>query len=174
MVWAARHDYLEIVREAAPFLLDKPLKEMVQKLPPNIAIPWVRSHFPCSWHHLPSYYRICQVLYYESWREVFNKALFEPSWVTGGRAVHAMTFHDDRCPGQNVALVQFLCTSCTVNLDIIFSQFVRGLKNLKGLPNVDTLTDNIRCCAHHRPHIQAWQLSIKQQIQEIPTFDTFL
>jgi hypothetical protein len=43
MVWAARHGYPEMVREAAPLLLDQPLNEMVQKLPPNIAIPWVRS-----------------------------------------------------------------------------------------------------------------------------------
>jgi hypothetical protein len=43
MVWAARHDYPEMVREAAPLLLEKPLSEMVTKLPPNIAIPWVRA-----------------------------------------------------------------------------------------------------------------------------------
>jgi hypothetical protein len=43
MVWAARHGYPDMVKEAAPLLLVKPLTEMVKKLPPNIAIPWVRT-----------------------------------------------------------------------------------------------------------------------------------
>lgn len=43
MVWAARHDYPDLVREAAPLLLEQPLSVMVTKLPPSIAIPWVRA-----------------------------------------------------------------------------------------------------------------------------------
>jgi hypothetical protein len=42
MIYAAKHDYDQMVAEAAPLLLDQPLNEMIQKLPGNMAMPWVR------------------------------------------------------------------------------------------------------------------------------------
>lgn len=42
MAYAVKHDYPEIMGAAAPLLLDKPLEEILVKLPPNLVIPWVR------------------------------------------------------------------------------------------------------------------------------------
>ena len=86
--------------------------------------------------------------------------------------MHLLTYQDDR--GQNLTQVPLLCNSCNVNLDILFAHFVREVKNLKSLPNFDTIGDNIRCCVHVRSSINAWQLSMKQQSEQIPTFDKFL
>lgn len=152
LIWAAKHGYSEMVAEAAPLLLDEPLSEMVQKLPQNIAIPWV--------------------LYYEKWREVLRKALSQPTWVTSGRSAHFQTFLDDR--GQNVTQKQWLCPSCNINLDLIFATFIQKLTSLESLPNLDTLGDDIYCCTHVRLLIQTWKSKMKQQIQQIPTFDKFL
>jgi hypothetical protein len=113
-----------------------------------------------------------QVLYYERWREVLNNALFQPIWVTRGRAAQQLTFQNDR--GQNVTQIPWLCNLCNVNLDILYAQFIRDLKHTKTLPNFETLGDNITCCIHVRPHIQAWHAAMKQQVQQIPTFDKFM
>ena len=41
MVYAAKHGYPDLAREAAPSLVDKPLKDMVKMLPLSLVLPWV-------------------------------------------------------------------------------------------------------------------------------------
>jgi hypothetical protein len=56
----------------------------------------------------------------------------------------------------------------------MFSQFIRELKTLNRLPDFDTLGDSMRCCIHVRSLIHTWRLGVKEQTQQIPTFDKFL
>jgi len=41
IAYAVKHNYPEIIGEAALLLLDKPLRETIAILPANLIIPWV-------------------------------------------------------------------------------------------------------------------------------------
>jgi len=151
MVYAAKHGYSQMVGEAAPLLLDTPLNDMIQKLPEHMAMPWV--------------------LYYERWRQIYDKALFPPSWNLG-RQLSAGQFYDDR--GMSSVQVYMACTQCGLNVDSLFAQLVRELKGLQCLTKFDTVGNNLRCCSHIRSLIGTWRISISQQTQQIPAFDKFL
>jgi hypothetical protein len=90
--------------------------------------------------------------------------------MTMGRASQSQFFQDE--PGVNLNQISMLCLVCNFNLDVLFSHFMRDLKNM--MQNFETLWNGIRCCVHVRPHIQAWQASMKEQAKQIPTFDKFL
>jgi hypothetical protein len=51
VVYAARHNYPELLREAALLLLDNPWTEVITDLPDNLVIPWV--HIQYLFSHLP-------------------------------------------------------------------------------------------------------------------------
>lgn len=152
MVYAAKHGYPEMVREAAPFLLDRPLNDMIHKLPQHMALPWV--------------------LYYERWRQVYDRALFPPSWAFGRQLNLGHQFYDDRATSMTQQFTA--CNLCNLNIDTLFAQLVRQLGGLKCLLEFNTIGDNFRCCTHMRSMLSAWRLSIMQEIQQIPTFDEFL
>jgi hypothetical protein len=112
-----------------------------------------------------------QVLYYERWRQVYDKALLPPNWNLG-RQLSAGQFYDDR--GLSAVQAYMACTQCALNVDSIFAQLVRELKGLRCLTKFDTVGNNLRCCSHIRSLIGVWRISVLQQTQQIPTFDQFL
>jgi len=151
MVYAAKHGYPQMIGEAAPLLLDTPLNDMIQKLPGHMAMPWV--------------------LYHNSWRRVFDKAMFPPSW-SHGRQINSGQYYDDR--GLSTVQTYTACMQCGLNLDTLFAQIVREIKGLRCLVDFNTIGDNLRCCTHVRTLLSAWRTSIQQETWLIPSFDQFL
>lgn len=43
MLYAAKHDYTDILEDAYKLVLKEPLGEIITKLPPHLVIPWVRE-----------------------------------------------------------------------------------------------------------------------------------
>ena len=52
ITYAVKHNYPEIVGEAALFLLDKPLSDTIAILPANLVIPWVNENVVFSLYHI--------------------------------------------------------------------------------------------------------------------------
>jgi hypothetical protein len=46
IAYAAKHNYQDILKEAAPLMLHKPLNEIVVNMPVNLVIPWVSTILP--------------------------------------------------------------------------------------------------------------------------------
>lgn len=50
IAYAVKHNYPEIIGEAALLLLDKPLAETAARLPANLVIPWVIGNLIACFH----------------------------------------------------------------------------------------------------------------------------
>ncbi|KAJ7473304.1 hypothetical protein FB451DRAFT_1248958 [Mycena latifolia] len=55
LMYAAKHDYPNLVYDAAPFTFDVPLADVVAMLPPHLILPWVR--------------------YFDAWNTLLNDAI---------------------------------------------------------------------------------------------------
>ncbi|KAF8328977.1 hypothetical protein F5887DRAFT_131777 [Amanita rubescens] len=64
LVYAAKHGYLELLDKAATMVIGQSLDSAIDRMPPAIAIAWVR--------------------YYQKWRDVYTKATARPSNCTCG------------------------------------------------------------------------------------------
>jgi hypothetical protein len=63
---------------------------------------------------------------------------------------------------------------CGCNLDVVSSQYARKVMDAKSLTALDTLVEELQCCDHAVADIRSWIISLKNKMQKLPTFDTFL
>lgn len=100
IAYAVKHDYQDILRKAAPLMLNKPLNEIIANMPMNLVIPWVQ--------------------YYEHWNHVLQLAISYPNrWKS--RWGSTCCTSTDIC----VSVLQVVCRLISVqslqNLDAVFN-----------------------------------------------------
>jgi hypothetical protein len=59
LVYAARHDYSDLLDKAAALVIGQPLDAVIDRMPPAIALVWIR--------------------YYQKWRGAYAKAVTRPT-----------------------------------------------------------------------------------------------
>ncbi|KIL60526.1 hypothetical protein M378DRAFT_130560 [Amanita muscaria Koide BX008] len=59
LVYAARHNYQDLLDKAAALVIGLPLDTVIDRMPPAIAVAWVR--------------------YYQKWRDAYSKAIVRPT-----------------------------------------------------------------------------------------------
>ncbi|KIL60517.1 hypothetical protein M378DRAFT_168003 [Amanita muscaria Koide BX008] len=62
LVYAARHDYQDLLDKAAALVIGLSLDTVIDRMPPAIAVAWVR--------------------YYQKWRDAYSKAILRPTRCT--------------------------------------------------------------------------------------------
>ncbi|EAU85241.2 hypothetical protein CC1G_06257 [Coprinopsis cinerea okayama7 len=43
-LYGARHDYIDIIKETAPYAVALPLSKVIPNLPPRLVLPWIKYH----------------------------------------------------------------------------------------------------------------------------------
>ncbi|KIL60520.1 hypothetical protein M378DRAFT_168008 [Amanita muscaria Koide BX008] len=62
LVYAAKHDYQDLLDKVAALVIGQPLDTVIDRMPPEIAVAWVR--------------------YYQKWRDAYSKAIVRPTRCT--------------------------------------------------------------------------------------------
>jgi hypothetical protein len=190
-MYGANHDYLDIVSAAAPFMLHKPLDEILKKLPLKLAVTWVRHSLQVGFFGLfIPYNLIFQAMYHDRWSQVLRAAFTyykdhmlassrqnvgffgapssfrqsPPTTVSlfGNLPMSPAVDPSDRCC---VGTGTHDVDSCAVQILVRLGQGVGSLTNLHS-------TFATRC-EWAKSRVKPWQASVEENIRKIPQFDSF-